>query len=109
MLAEAASLLSEKRPRRDELCAYAIRECLETVPTVFGVPKRHADLRTHLADILESSGGGAEEQLEEDAEAHRPEFVRIDVRTIKRAEEAYDRSVHTRTRRVSEARRVRLA
>ncbi|CAN5871577.1 hypothetical protein BH23ACT5_BH23ACT5_06830 [soil metagenome] len=52
MLEESVALLNEDRPRAPELAAYALRECLDQIPTLFGVPPRDFDLATPIRAFL---------------------------------------------------------
>jgi len=54
MLLDAVALASDGRNRTSELQAYALRECLEAVLVIFGVPKDSTDLRNPLRGLLEA-------------------------------------------------------
>lgn len=93
LLEESVALVHEDRPRAPELAAYALRECLEQIPSLFGVPPRDFDLETPVRDFL------AELAVAEDA----TEGNHVDPDRVQEILEVLVSRETTRSQRVAEA------
>ena len=93
MLEESIALVNEERARAPELAAYSLRECLEQIPPLFGVPPRDFDLETPVRDFL------SEFVVTEDARGGN----HVDTGRAQEILELLSRRETTRAQRVAEA------